>query len=30
MSVQNEKTLEAYQKVAKNYLASTKICNFYI
>lgn len=25
MSIQNEKTLEAYQKVAKNYLASTKL-----
>lgn len=27
MSIQNKKTLEAYQKVAKNYLASTKLVN---
>lgn len=27
MSIQNEKTLEAYQKVAKKYLASTKLAN---
>lgn len=25
MSIQNEKTLEAHQKVAKNYLTSTKL-----
>ena len=27
MSIQNKKTLEAYQKVAKNYLESTKLAN---
>ena len=27
MIIQNKKTLEAYQKVAKNYLASTKLAN---
>ncbi len=27
MSIQNKKTLAAYQKVAKNYLASTKLAN---
>ena len=27
MSIQNKKTLEAYQKVAKNYLESTRLAN---
>lgn len=27
MSIQNAKTLKAYQKVAKNYLGSTKLAN---
>lgn len=27
MSIQNKKTLEAYQKVARNYLESTRLAN---